>query len=196
MRPMRQATLEIDTCYPGLPPHLAHISPAHLSQAGRNGIRPNGIRPNGTRPNGTRPDGLSGPVLPPAPPHLAAFSVPAHGFESLSRADLRLAIDHAVSSVFGVGFLDLMDPNRGPARVSLARQTAMYLAHTIGQLSLTDVGEMFSRDRTTVAHACAVVEDRRDDPHFDRAPILLERAVVRLVTRREPRCAFCSDIDG
>jgi hypothetical protein len=31
------------------------------------------------------------------------------------------------------------------------------------------VGRIFERDRTTVAHACGVVEDRRDDANFDRA---------------------------
>lgn len=101
-----------------------------------------------------------------------------------SRADLRRAIEHTVMSVFGVSRDDIGIANRGVARVALARQTAMYLAHTVGGLSLTDVGNMFERDRTTVAHACAVVEDRRDDPNFDRAVELLERAVVRILTRR------------
>lgn len=67
--------------------------------------------------------------------------------------------------------------------MALARQTAMYLAHCAGGLSLTEVGVLFNRDRTTVAHACAVVEDRRDEPNFDRAIELLERAVVALLAR-------------
>jgi hypothetical protein len=33
---------------------------------------------------------------------------------------------------------------------------------------------VFARDRTTVAHACGLVEDRRDDPAFDRSLDLLE----------------------
>lgn len=98
-------------------------------------------------------------------------------------ADLRRAIETAVMSVFGVSREDLSFQSRGMARVALARQTAMYLAHTVGGLSLTEVGAMFDRDRTTVAHACAVVEDRRDDANFDRALELLERAVVRLMSR-------------
>jgi hypothetical protein len=48
---------------------------------------------------------------------------------------------------------------------------------------LTDTGRLFGRDRTTVAHACGVIEDKRDDPLFDRALDLLEWAVPSLATR-------------
>jgi hypothetical protein len=34
-----------------------------------------------------------------------------------------------------------------------------------------------------VAHACGVIEDRRDDPMFDRALDLLEWVVPALVSR-------------
>jgi chromosomal replication initiation ATPase DnaA len=54
----------------------------------------------------------------------------------------------------------------------------MYLAHVAGGLSMREVGRLFSRDRTTVAHACALVEDRRDDPQFDRALAILEFALT------------------
>ena len=43
----------------------------------------------------------------------------------------------------------------------------MYLAHVVCGLSLTEVGALFARDRTTAAHACRVVEDRRDDAELD-----------------------------
>ena len=66
----------------------------------------------------------------------------------------------------------------------------MYLAHVACGLSFTDVGLLFSRDRTTVAHACRVVEDRRDDPVFDRALELLEWVVPTLVAPRRPATAF------
>nr|MCU0605821.1 hypothetical protein [Desulfobacterales bacterium] len=66
---------------------------------------------------------------------------------------------------------------RGRARVALARQIAMYLSHVAFRVSLTDVGRIFGRDRTTVSHACAVVEDLRDDPRFDRILDLLEQIV-------------------
>jgi hypothetical protein len=43
---------------------------------------------------------------------------------------------------------------------------------------------MFERDRTTVAHACRVVERRRDDGNFDDAIDLLESIVRILVGAR------------
>jgi chromosomal replication initiation ATPase DnaA len=93
------------------------------------------------------------------------------------------AIEQAVVQVFGVGRDDLRRMSRGRAKVALARQVAMYLAHVACGITLTDTGKLFGRDRTTVAHACGVVEDKRDDPHFDRALDLLEWAVPALATR-------------
>ena len=90
----------------------------------------------------------------------------------------------AVAQVFGVEADAIDAETRGRAEVALARQVAMYVAHVAGGISLTDVGRMFSRDRTTVAHACAVIEDRRDDPVFDRAIELLEMVVAALVRVR------------
>lgn len=95
----------------------------------------------------------------------------------------REAIEKAVVQVFGVGYDDLHCVTRGCAKVALARQVAMYLAHVACGLSLTDTGRLFNRDRTTVAHACGVIEDRRDDPMFDRALDLLEWVVPALVSR-------------
>ena len=50
-------------------------------------------------------------------------------------------------------------------------------------MTLTEVGGMFGRDRTTVAHGCLKVEIRRDDPMFDRALDVLSWALPTLVTR-------------
>lgn len=99
-------------------------------------------------------------------------------------AYLRTVIEGAVAQVFGVRHAELFRATRGKARVALARQVAMYLAHVACGLSFTEVGLLFGRDRTTVAHACRVVEDRRDDPVFDRALELLEWAVPTLVAPR------------
>ena len=72
-------------------------------------------------------------------------------------------------------------PDTGSARTAFARQVAMYLAHVGCGVSLTEVGHLFERDRTTVAHACGLVEDRRDDPDFDYRLNHLERAVSCLL---------------
>ncbi len=96
---------------------------------------------------------------------------------------LRNVIEAAIGEIFGVARAELSRQSRGKAPVALARQAAMYLAHVSCGLTLTDVGQIFSRDRTTVAHACAVIEDRRDDPVFDRALELMEWIVPTLVGR-------------
>lgn len=96
----------------------------------------------------------------------------------------RLAIELSVSRVFAVPVPALRSPTRGRAHVALARQTAMYLAHVVCGLSLTEVGRIFERDRTTVSHACALIEDRRDDLLFDQLLELLERVAREEVRRR------------
>lgn len=57
------------------------------------------------------------------------------------------------------------------------RQIAMYVCHVTLQIPLYEIGKAFGRDRTTVGHACHVVEDRRDDPAFDEFVAAVERTV-------------------
>jgi chromosomal replication initiation ATPase DnaA len=75
---------------------------------------------------------------------------------------LRLA-----ASAFGVPAAEVVSSRRNSRRISTARQIGMYLAHTAAELPLTKVAEYFGRDRTTAAHACRLIEDRRDDRKFD-----------------------------
>lgn len=118
---------------------------------------------------------------------------PQHEFASSNAQPLFHITDHdgscprhlielAIMRVFGVAIPDLRAATRGYAKVALARQAAMYLAHTACSLTLTEVGRLFLRDRTTVAHACSVIEDRRDDPVFDHVMELLERIVRELAS--------------
>ncbi len=93
-------------------------------------------------------------------------------------AQTRTVIELAVGQVFAVEAAKLQAASRGRKGVALARQVGMYLAHVGLGCSLTQVGRVFGRDRTTVAHACAVIEDRRDEPGFDLALQCLE-CVVR-----------------
>jgi hypothetical protein len=99
----------------------------------------------------------------------------------LGMSRVRWAIESAVAVVFEVGVEELRAPTRGTARAAFARQVAMYLAHVGCGVSLTEVGHLFERDRTTVAHACGLIEDRRDDPDFDYRVDQLERAVSSLI---------------
>jgi hypothetical protein len=109
-------------------------------------------------------------------------------FSRQSAAGLGSLLVQTVAGAFDVE-MDLMRvPTRGRARVALARQVAMYLAHVGCGLSLTEAGELFERDRTTVAYACHIVEARREDPAFDHAIDLLERVITVLVWPREAAC--------
>lgn len=102
----------------------------------------------------------------------------------------RREIQRAVSHVFTVSVPELNFSRRGKAPVALARQAAMYVAHVGVGLTMTEVGELFRRDRTTVAHACAVIEDLRDEPGFDYALQCLEGIVrhhIHMYAGQHPR---------
>lgn len=59
---------------------------------------------------------------------------------------------------------DLLAPTRSSRDIAWARQVAMYLAHVVHPAaSLSAIGRAFGRDRTTVRHACNVVEDWRGE---------------------------------
>lgn len=97
--------------------------------------------------------------------------------------EARRIIEIAVTQVFDIENRHLANLSRGVARTAFARQVAMYLAHVACRLTLTEVGRLFGRDRTTVAHACRIVEDRRDDIALDRVLDLLEWAVPVMARR-------------
>ena len=66
------------------------------------------------------------------------------------------------------------------------RQVAMYVCHVAYSMPMGEVAEAFGRDRTTVGHACRMVEDRRDDRAYDTFVAIVERmasAVHLLVPR-------------
>jgi Bacterial dnaA protein helix-turn-helix len=111
------------------------------------------------------------------PPQAGSIAERAWG---LRAPHLRRILEDTVAVAFDVDRPRLSLASRGAADVARARQTAMYLAHVGCGLSLTEVGALFQRDRTTVAHACEMIEDRREDDAFDRALDLLEGVVRQL----------------
>lgn len=80
-----------------------------------------------------------------------------------------------VAAEFKVAESDLARSSRCPAPVAFARQVAMYMAHVAYQLSYAEVAQAFGRDRSTVSHACAMVEDARDDPDLEYRLDKIER---------------------
>ncbi|MEM1381313.1 MAG: helix-turn-helix domain-containing protein [Pseudomonadota bacterium] len=69
---------------------------------------------------------------------------------------------------------------RSTAEVAFARQVAMYLFHIVFGGTYKDVGVFFGRERTTVAYACSLVEDERDDAKLDKKLDRLEETLDRL----------------
>lgn len=79
------------------------------------------------------------------------------------------------SALFAISSRELRKAGRTSQPVSRVRQIAMYVAHVILRLTMSDVGRGFGRDRTTVIHACQTIEDLRDDPEFDRVVHMFEQ---------------------
>lgn len=85
-------------------------------------------------------------------------------FDDAARARL---VQQAVAFVFREPVEEIAAPTRRSKKTAFARQVAMYLTHVAFGMSLSRVAMAFGRDRTTVAHACQLIETRRDDPKFD-----------------------------
>lgn len=78
-------------------------------------------------------------------------------------------------AMFGVSGAELRSPFRCRREVARIRQIGMYVAHTVFGMAMREVATGFARDRTTVMHACHLVEDMRDDTEFDAIVSTFER---------------------
>ncbi len=96
-------------------------------------------------------------------------------FEHAARVAL---LQDLVARSWGVSLEEIKAPTRQHARAAFARQVGMYLGHVAFGLSLSAIGRHFGRDRTTAAHACRLVEDKRDDRDLDMVLTCLEQALV------------------
>lgn len=94
--------------------------------------------------------------------------------DDIARA--RLA-QSAAAYMFGVSQSEVEAPTRRSRDACLARQVAMYLTHVAFELPLGRVALAFGRDRSTAAHACHRIEDRRDDARFDACLEALEESL-------------------
>jgi len=107
---------------------------------------------------------------------------------SASREERTLELCEAMidiaAALFNVSGKDLRKPGRSSLGVSRVRQVAMYVCHVVLRLNMTDIGKAFGRDRTTVVHACHLIEDLRDDRDFERIITTTERVAVAAFGRR------------
>jgi Bacterial dnaA protein helix-turn-helix len=74
--------------------------------------------------------------------------------------------------------LSTINAGRRNTDAAFARQVAMYIAHVAFGMSIIRVASAFGRDRSTVAHACHLIEGKRDDRRFDRWLDALERSAA------------------
>jgi hypothetical protein len=93
----------------------------------------------------------------------------------------------AAAAALGTPYAELFSPRRSRAAVARARQLAVYLCHVAFGASLSACAKAFARDRATVRHACATIENLRDDTRFDAGARRLESA---LVMQRDMICAL------
>ena len=91
-----------------------------------------------------------------------------------------------VAALFNVSGRELRQPGRTCTSVSRVRQIAMYVTHVAMGLPMREVGRGFGRDRTTVLHACHLIEDMRDDSEFDAIVGMCERVAVAALRGERP----------
>ena len=115
---------------------------------------------------------------------------PAESLSKLAPRDRMMATCDGVvdiaAALFNVSSKELRGPDRCSLAVARVRQIAMYVTHVTLGISMRDVGQGFGRDRTTVLHACHLIEDMRDDLEFDRVVAMVER-VIRAAFGRAAR---------
>jgi chromosomal replication initiation ATPase DnaA len=82
-------------------------------------------------------------------------------------------VDRAYLAASLVGFAlglkteKILTFERGAPVHARARHIAIYITYAGLGLSLSRVAAAFGRDRSTIARACRLVEDYREDPDFD-----------------------------
>lgn len=80
-----------------------------------------------------------------------------------------------LAACFSVSTCDLRSQDRAIAPVARVRQIGMYVCHVALGMTMSEVAKGFARDRTTIVHACHLIEDLRDDMDFDRICSTVER---------------------
>ena len=90
-------------------------------------------------------------------------------------------VDELVSRTYRLPRSALHAGTRCRKSVAFARQVAMYLCHVCLSYPLKDIAEYYQRDRTTVAYACRVVEDRREEEETELLINSLESALETMM---------------
>jgi chromosomal replication initiation ATPase DnaA len=100
-------------------------------------------------------------------------------FQRLRNDPEAFALVKMIAGARGVTLTALMRRSRGHGRAAAARQFAVYLTHVLLERPQDVVAELFGRDRTTIAHACHLVEDMREKPEVEAEIARIEARWLR-----------------
>lgn len=112
---------------------------------------------------------------------------PLYLFNPMNEAGLEgmPIVDELVARTFRLPKMTLHSTTRSRQQVAFARQIAMYLGHVCLCYSFIDLALYYRRDRTTIAHACRVIEERREEEKMELVLNGLESALL-LMTQLAP----------
>lgn len=105
-------------------------------------------------------------------------------------ANARLAarlVARLVGTKTGTPEKRILATDRGRSDEARSRQITMYLLHTSLSLTYSEIACALGRDRTTVSHACRLVEDGRDNGALNAMLCELE-GILELIG---PLAGFC-----
>ena len=133
---------------------------------------------NAVKVNVTRTNGLGG----------SDFRILPRGGSRLDEvSEVCERVQDLLSAFFSISGRELRAEGRLSADISRIRQIGMYISHVVVRLTMQEVGYGFQRDRSTVAHACHVIEDLRDNPEFEILIRKIER-IAEITFLRPGRC--------
>ena len=118
------------------------------------------------------------------PVHAAVRPGPPSARRSERNLELCECMIDIAAALFNVSGRALRHSGRSSHATARVRQIAMYVAHVVLGLSMNEVGRGFGRDRTTVLHACHLIEDMREDEDFNRIVAMIERVADAALRHR------------
>lgn len=89
----------------------------------------------------------------------------------------------AIGMVASVGQVNagyLTNRARGSRRIVEYRRIAHYLSHVVMGLSMMTVARLSHRHHTSIIDTCHVIEERRDNPQFDKMLSYAELALIQI----------------
>jgi hypothetical protein len=114
------------------------------------------------------------PFIYDGPPVFERYQPPAATLPVRIVCGIAAQITTEMVMIAGSRALERRDRRRALCHV---RQIAMYACHTGLQLPHQDIASAFGCHRSSVSHACEIVERRRENPAFNDFVAAVERAV-------------------